>query len=272
MLRINKIQRIQNMYQEIKESFLGAQSNFVPERYKSNFVNLGGAFEANYIIWKLLQREIITGKVLIVGAFGGRETYGLLLRGYDLYNVDIARVPDIYNLVIANVEDSLPFNNETFDAVIIGEVIEHLKYDARSLDNIMKVLKNNGVLIVTVPFFSDEQEDHLRIHSRITCSRLLELCGFEVLCIVERPAILRIPAWINWLHHLVGWLFLKITGKLTHKFLLPVWADMEYKIGQRYNPIRKLSKVYGGYYLCKKRDTITYNYLALNIKNYGVEY
>ena len=257
------------MYSEVKNSFLGERCNLVPERYKSNFVNIGGAFEANYIVWRLLEQgDVKKGKVLIVGVFGGRDYYGLLLRGYDVYGFDLVNLPGFHKLDIGNVEDGLPYSNEEFDAVIMGEIIEHLKYDANALENIRRILKKEGVLVVTVPFLNDIPEYHIRVYTKDSCRRILEACGFEVLKIVERPAICRIPFWINWLHHLIGWLSLKVFRILPHKILLPLWANIEFKVGQISNPVRRFSSAFGGYYLCKKGKDKKHDYILLNLQEF----
>jgi len=264
---------IKKMYEEVKKSFLGTEYNMVPEKYRSTFVNIGGSFEANYIIWKLLVKNgIQKGKVLIVGVFGGRDYYGLLLKGYDVYGFDLAGSPEFPKLEVGNVEDELPYSDEEFDAIVMGETLEHLRDDVKALRNIERILKKDGSLIVTVPFLHDKPEYHIRVHTRESCRRLLEVCGFEVLKIVERPAICRMPFWMNWLHHLIGWISLRICGLLTHHTLLPLWADIEYRIGQSYNPIRRFSKGFGGYYLCKKGSGKGPNYISLNLKEFNNEY
>jgi len=58
-----------------------------------------------------------------------------------LDNVDIQGV-NIYQM---------PYADNTFDAVILSEVLEHLDDDAQALKEAYRVLKPNGVLAVTVP-------------------------------------------------------------------------------------------------------------------------
>lgn len=45
----------------------------------------------------------------------------------------------------------LPYPDNSFDAVICSEVLEHLSDDAAALKEIRRVLKKNGVLLVSVP-------------------------------------------------------------------------------------------------------------------------
>ena len=46
---------------------------------------------------------------------------------------------------------ALPFKDETFDCIIISEVLEHLGEDERALAEISRVLKRGGVLAASVP-------------------------------------------------------------------------------------------------------------------------
>ncbi len=52
----------------------------------------------------------------------------------------------------------LPWPDETFDSVVAFEVFEHLPDPAKSLQEIKRVLKSNGVLLITVPFLYGEHE------------------------------------------------------------------------------------------------------------------
>ncbi len=56
-----------------------------------------------------------------------------------------------FNAVAANVEDGLPFEDEAFDLVIFGEVIEHLVDPDAALLHLSRVLERGGRLIVTTP-------------------------------------------------------------------------------------------------------------------------
>ena len=98
-------------------------------------------------------------KILDVGC-GDGHTSGVWLRdhGHDYIGVDISEnaVRDARSIDINahRIEDvaSLPFSDETFDAVVCIEVLEHLFAPQRALKEILRVLKpGRGVLIATVP-------------------------------------------------------------------------------------------------------------------------
>ena len=47
--------------------------------------------------------------------------------------------------------ENLPFKDKTFDLVIMGDVLEHVENEDKSLSEIHRVLKEDGLLIVTAP-------------------------------------------------------------------------------------------------------------------------
>ncbi|MGZ5486705.1 MAG: class I SAM-dependent methyltransferase [Nitrososphaeraceae archaeon] len=55
------------------------------------------------------------------------------------------------NTIVADLQNILPFKNETFDVVFCGEVIEHLADTDFLLDEIYRILKKEGYLIITTP-------------------------------------------------------------------------------------------------------------------------
>jgi SAM-dependent methyltransferase len=70
-------------------------------------------------------------------------------------DVDAAALEKVQALGIepvqANVEEPLPFEGETFDAVVAGELFEHLQFPDALVDEIRRVLRPGGVLVGSVP-------------------------------------------------------------------------------------------------------------------------
>ena len=83
------------------------------------------------------------------------------LQGYDIFALDFfyGDIPKIrceksaIPFYFLNVEvDEFPFEKEFFDVIILGEVIEHFTYSPITpLSEINKILKKDGVFVVTTP-------------------------------------------------------------------------------------------------------------------------
>jgi len=96
--------------------------------------------------------------VLDVGCFDGYTTYCLKQAGFNPTGIDCSpkaieeadkNVPNVPFTV--GFAEELPFQDELFDAVIMSQVIEHLKEPVVALKEAMRVLKPNGLLLVTTP-------------------------------------------------------------------------------------------------------------------------
>ena len=84
--------------------------------------------------------------------------------------------PDVYGDARA-----LPFDSETFDAVLLFDVLEHLEAPEAALSEIARVLRHDGVLFIAVPFLypmHDEPYDFQRL-TAYGLRRDLKAAGFQ---------------------------------------------------------------------------------------------
>lgn len=256
---------LKRQYKKIKIKYMNEINFIVPERYQSCFVHWGGGVDVQYIYSEFFKNLTHTHKtkILIVGVMGGRDYFLFINIGYDVVALDIGPQPDIKPIIISNVEENIPFPNGYFDAVLIGEVLEHLKHDVNALENIRRVLKDDGLLAVLLPFYNDWEKGHMRIHSPRSGRLLLEMCGFSIVDYLERPGLI----WNNCLNlfqHGLSFMSYCISCKTAYRFLTKLIGRFEWFCGHLLwlRPIRKLSSRFGGYYLCRKShpiDHITIN-------------
>lgn len=81
----------------------------------------------------------------------------------------------------------LDIQDECFDAVVSGEVLEHIREDARAAGEFYRILKKGGVCIVTVPANprlwdkNDEWAGHFRRYTGTQLRQLFEENGFEII-------------------------------------------------------------------------------------------
>lgn len=99
-----------------------------------------------------------TGKrVLDVGC-----RYGALTRAYVEGNevvgvdVDSAALAEAagslgIETLVADAEEPLPFGDASFDVVVAGEVLEHLRFVEHALDEVHRVLRPGGALVGSIP-------------------------------------------------------------------------------------------------------------------------
>jgi SAM-dependent methyltransferase len=130
--------------------------------------------------------------VLDAGAGQGSLSAKLASLGFEVTSTDSspAAVSVLRERVTGDVVEadvtSLPFADESFDAAVLGEVLEHVEDDRRALAEVARVLRPGGVLALSVPANpklygrSDVWAGHVR---RYTRPALLDACtsaGFTV--------------------------------------------------------------------------------------------
>lgn len=151
-------------------------------------------YEAAHFISNLIGEA---NTILNVGPSWGRDYYALTKLGKQVVNLDIAPQYHLAHLVIADATQKFPFSTGYFDAVLLPEVLEHLIEDWKALQETHRVLKDNGRLIVTVPFYNDAPDYHVRIHSTKSIVRLLAAAGFTTTQLVYRGGWIRVPRLVH---------------------------------------------------------------------------
>jgi SAM-dependent methyltransferase len=124
----------------------------------------------------------ISGKTLDVGC--GQKPYQALFTVTDYIGLEIEGRQDSSSKKADYYYDGhfFPFPDNTFDSILVNQVFEHVFNPTEFLSEISRVLKDQGILLMTVPFVWDEHEqpfDYAR-YSSFGLIHLLQLHGFEI--------------------------------------------------------------------------------------------
>jgi len=105
----------------------------------------------------LFQAAVGQGRrVLDLGCRSGALTRHFLegneVVGLDVDRAALAKAETLgIQAVEANVEEPLPFPDASFDAVVAGELLEHLQFPEALVAEIRRVLRPGGVIVGSVP-------------------------------------------------------------------------------------------------------------------------
>ena len=96
-------------------------------------------------------------EILDIGGYTG-ELLNFLPQGIKFYLIDfdkealkLARKKGIFTKELDLDNDEIKWDKKKFDIVIATEILEHLKDPERHLEGIKKILKPNGVVLISLP-------------------------------------------------------------------------------------------------------------------------
>ena len=182
--------------------------------FQPNFITL--LYHPAYLRRRLLYRSIRSASSLTGGRlldYGcGRKPYQNLFAHVNEYiGADKKQTGYTIGLSAADVffEDQLPFEDNSFDTILCFEVLEHVFTPHETLDDLYRVLKPGGKLMLTIPFFCNEHEvpyDYGR-YTYYGLKYLLNKHGFDLLLNKREGSF-----WETWTH-----LFCTYTHNICHK-------------------------------------------------------
>jgi SAM-dependent methyltransferase len=129
-------------------------------------------------------------RVLDLGCAAELEfSSGLTLRAVNAHSslpaLAFRQLEGSQNLVCTGPED-LGFVSNSFDAIVAGDILQMVSDDRKALRELRRVLKDGGLLCLTVPAYSflwgedDEARGHQRRYTASELRRKLNNCGFEI--------------------------------------------------------------------------------------------
>jgi SAM-dependent methyltransferase len=102
-------------------------------------------------------KDVGSNRTLDIGA-GTGSTLALLREYGPTYGIELSRAAidmlkqrGIDSVVCANAERPIPFKRDTFSAITCLDVLEHLENDSGFLEEMIRVCKPGGTILITVP-------------------------------------------------------------------------------------------------------------------------
>ncbi len=137
-------------------------------------------------------------------------------------NLDKSTQPDFLGDIL-----NLPIDNDTFDGIILGEVLEHLLEPKKALKEAYRVTKKGGLALITTPFMFHVHADPHDYHryTRQWYQETLQEVGFHSVEIYEQghfPAVLA-NLLKNWVYQ---WI---CEGKPTNRFKKKAFSAVGFK-------------------------------------------
>lgn len=208
-----------------------------------------------YPFWDwLIKKEIHSGRLLDIGCAEGMLLKWAEKRGYQAVGMDISQFaikklaskPWGKNLVVGDI-CSLPFTKNYFDVVTCFDVLEHLPSPEIGISEMCRILKNDGLLFISVPntssqgkkwkgndWFGYRDSTHVSLLSSERWAELLSTSGMAIdSCFYDTlwdsPYLRHIPTFIQHAFFktsllLVFWTSLKMPAR---------WAENLYLIARK---------------------------------------
>jgi SAM-dependent methyltransferase len=132
--------------------------------------------------WGFLEAQIdaLPPNALVLDVGSGRGDFAQLIQQRSSMALDIYPYPEVD--IVCDLTQVSPFREECFDAVVLMNVLEHV-FDTRAfLDELVKILRPGGKLLVAIPFLLKEHQepfDFVRF-TQFSLRRWGEECGLVV--------------------------------------------------------------------------------------------
>jgi len=159
-------------------------------------------------------------RILDIGCGAGTLSFYLANKGHDVLGIDISqkaiseclnskKVLGLKNLRFQQIDFPNNYPKEKFDEVLFTEVIEHLEDDKKALNAIYRVLRPNGLMILSTPSNKaplyqlglveefDRKVGHLRRYELNQLKNLVVDAGFKITETRKTEGLLRNFLFVN---------------------------------------------------------------------------
>jgi len=148
----------------------------------------------NYLNWKYLGKSMqkslkyLNGKCVDIGSGNSPYKQSILDKVDSYIAIDKAKVhknmfqTSKEKFIDADIKD-LPFDDASIDTIILTQVLEHIDEPYKAISEVSRILKKDGVLILSVPFIYQAHAvryDYFRF-SEYALRKLLKDYDYEIL-------------------------------------------------------------------------------------------
>lgn len=184
-------------------------------------------------IAKDVASELVDPAMLDVGCGTGMN-YEVLSQFGETFCSDLSEAAVTYSrargvpLLIRSSAERLAFTAERFDVVTALDVLEHLDDDVAALQELKRVMKEGGLLVITVPAYGflwsehDEALHHRRRYAAYELRNKLARAGFEVERITFYITLLFFPILAM---RVLQNIFKRSIQPKTSHIILPKWLN-----------------------------------------------
>ncbi|MCB1195859.1 class I SAM-dependent methyltransferase [bacterium] len=121
--------------------------------------------------------------------------------------------------------DAIDAERLSFDAVVMLDVLEHIKEDTKSLERVHELLRDDGIILLTVPAYQwlysprDAEHHHVRRYAKPELDKKLRHAGFEpVLLSYYNFCLFPIVAFVRIMSKIIP------SRKMKSDVWVPVWG------------------------------------------------
>jgi len=149
----------------------------------------------------------------------------------------LGRFPNCKNSVSLQEADAekLSYPNRTFDLVICSHVLEHIPEDKKCIQEIYRVLKNNGTAFILVPLDTNPERQPFHFKRNYEPESFRQICTKTEFTVIK---YLLYSSWydelINQFYPLLGFLGKKKTGNYSVRWNVNPFILRIYKLFTRF--------------------------------------
>lgn len=229
-----KIQKPERVFRCNNCGLIYAQPYGGVKRYLDRYCNMvdpdyaseeRGRRQSSIKVLERIERHKRSGRLLDIGCATGFFLDEARRRGWEAHGVELSKwaveyAKDRLNLdVTRGTVEETAFPDESFDVIVMLDVLEHLVDPKYTLLEIRRILKKDGILYISTPDVSSVlsrilrgrwwgiNKFHLFYFSKKTLKKMLDACGFRITRYSPHIRIFSINYWVKRLRAYSGVLY-----------------------------------------------------------------